>query len=237
MECPRLTMDFHSSTAGCKDKTPPSFCPVCGISGWRNGLRIVAQMMLDAAGCVYRVQGIVRLRYLCSNPACECGSWTIYEPQGYPHRTFTLAVGASAVSELAASPEANLTSVAERCQCDRRTVGRWVRWAGALGQPQELGGLCGRLDPSGLPPPTHALPGIYGPVPIILLGQGAIALAGLVVLLLEHLARLMREQGVPLEVGPGLAAILRHQFNRFGMVSCLTRASPPLRVEPGWAGA
>jgi len=194
-------------------------------------------MMLDAAGCVYRVQGIVRLRYLCLNPACEFGSWTIYEPQGYPRRTFTLAVTASAVAELAASPEANLTSVAERCRCDRRTVGRWVRWAGALGEPQELGELCGRLDPSGLPPPTRALPGIYGPTPAIILGQGAIALAGLVVLLLEHLARLMREQGVPLEVGPGLAAILRHQFNRFRMVSCLTRASPPLRVEPGWAGA
>jgi hypothetical protein len=194
-------------------------------------------MRVDAVGCVYRVQDVVRFRYRCPNSTCGRGSWTIYEPEGYPFRTFTLAVAVSAVAELATSPEATLTSVAERCRCDRRTVGRWVPWVGALGKPQELGGLCARLDPSGLPPPTHALPGIHGPAPLLLLAPGAIPLAGLLVLLLEHLARLLRDHGVPLEVGPGLAAILRHQFDRFRVVSFLTRASPPLRVEPGWAGA
>jgi hypothetical protein len=61
------------------------------------------------------------------------------------------------------------------------------------------------------------------------------ALAGFLVLLLEHLARLLRDQGVPLEPGPGLAAILRHQFDRFRAVSWLTRASPPLQVEGAMA--
>lgn len=181
-------------------------------------------MVLDTVGGILRLVDLLRLRVRCPDRACECGSWTLYEAQGYPHRSFTLAVAASAVAELAASPETSLTSVAERCQCDRRTVGRWVRWAGGLVDPLALRSLCGRLDPSGLPAPS----------PIF--GQGGIALAGLLVLLLEHLARLLRDRGVTLGIGPGLAAILRHQFDRFRMVSWLTRASPPLRVEGAWAG-
>ena len=217
-------MDFRSSGAGRKGEIRPPPCPVCGNPGWWNGCRIVAQMGLDQDGTVSRREDLVRLRVRCPDRDCECGSWTIYEPQGYPHRTFTPAVAASAVAELAASPEATLTSVARRCQCDRRTVGRWVRWVDGLGDPQALGGLCVRIDPSGLPPP----------VPFS--GLARVALAGLLVLLLEHLAWLLRERGVPLNPGPGLAAILRHQLDRFRMVSFLTRASPPLRVEGAWAG-
>ena len=52
------------------------------------------------------------------------------------------------------------------------------------------------------------------------------ATPGLVLLLLECLARLLRVQGVPLEAGPGLGAILRHQFERFRAVSWLTRGLP-----------
>jgi len=180
-------------------------------------------MGLEPDGDISRREGVVRLRFRCPDRACECGSWTIYEPQGHPHRTFTLAVAASAVAELAASPEATLTSVAGRCQCDRRTVGRWLRWVGRLAEPQALGRFCVRIDPSGLPPPSLSL------------GQDRIALAGLLVVLLERLARLLRERGVPLETGPGLAEILRQQFDRYRVVSWLTRASPPLHIEGVWA--
>ena len=95
---------------------------------------------------------------------------------------------------------------------------------GALVEPQELSGLCCRLDPSGLPAPA--------PVP----GADGRARAGHVVQLLEHLAQVLRNQGVALETGSGLAAILRHQFDRFRMVSGLTRVSPPLRVAEGGGG-
>ena len=184
-------------------------------------------MVLDAVGIVVRVVDRVRLRVRCPDPCCEGRSWTLYEPQGYPYRTFTPAVAASAVAELAVDPEATLTSVAQRCQCDRRTAGRWLHWTERLMGPDALTRLCARLDPSGLLPPGTSS----------LLGLGGIALAGFLVLLLEHLARLLRNRGVALETGPGLAVILRSQFERFRGVSFLTRASPPLRVEPGWAGA
>ena len=241
-------MDFGSSDAGRKGEIRPPPCPVCGNPSWRDGCRSVAQMDVEPDGDVFRREGVVRLRVRCANRACEYGSWTIYEPGGYPHRTFTLSVAASAVAELAASPEATMTSVAQRRQCDRRTVGRWVRWVGGLGEPQALGSLCVRIDPSGLPPPTHALADvgyltartalagwIHGPPSVPFPGLARIARAGLLVLLLEHLAKLLRDRGVPLETGSGLAAILRHQFGRFRAVSFLTRASPPLRVEWAWA--
>lgn len=214
-------MDFHSSAAECK--VQPSPCLVCGKPSWRNGDRVVAQVWLNADGGVSRKE-VVRRRVRCSDRTCTGGSWTIYEPQGYPHRSFTPAVTASAVAELAASPGATLTSVARRCGCDRRTVGRWVRWIRGLGEPQALSGICARIDPSGLPPPASA-------------GLERFAQPGLLVLLLEHLARLLRNHGVPLEHGPGLAAILRHQFDRFRTVFWLTRASPPLHVEGAWAGS
>jgi hypothetical protein len=85
--------------------------------------------------------------------------------------------------------------------------------------PPDLSSLCSRLDPEGFPPPQ----------------QGGLPLAGFLVLLLEHLARLLRNQGVPLGSGPGLAVILRRQFDLFKVVSWLTRASPPLQVEGAMA--
>jgi hypothetical protein len=46
--------------------------------------------------------------------------------------------------------------------------------------------------------------------------------------LFEWLARLCRDQGVPLEQGPGLGALLRHQFDRFRRVCLLIGSYPPL---------
>jgi hypothetical protein len=213
-------MDFRPSSAGCKQEVRPPPCPVCWGPCWWDGWRLVAQMLAGGDGLVVRLVEVPRHRARCQDPTCPGRSWTIYEAGGYPCRTFVVAVAALALAALAVEVGATLASVARRCQCDPRTVGRWKQWVGGLCDPATLSRLCSRLEPDGFPPPRPK----------------GMLLAGFLVLLLEHLARLFREQGVPLEPGPGLAAILRQQFDRFRTVSWLTRASPPLPVEGALAG-
>lgn len=202
-------MDSRPSGGRCKQE---SECPFCGGAGCRDGYRLVkSQVQLDVAGKPIQVMEIRRPRWLCS----ACGrSWTAYEPGAYPHRTFTLALEAAAVAELSTAPGATLSSVARAFHCDRRTVGRWARQVGGVADPDDLSRACARLDPSGLLAPWMHLAG-----------------ARLLLLLLDHLARLLRDRGVPLEPGPGLASILRWQFDRFRTIAYLARASPPLRVS------
>lgn len=206
---PRLAMDSRPSGGRCKQE---SACPFCGGTGCRDGLRIVkSQVGLNEAGKSIRITEIRRCRWRCS----ACGrSWTAYEPGGYPCRTFTLAVEAAAVAELATAPGATLASVARAFHCDRRTVGRWARHVAFIADPSDLSRAYARLDPSGLLAPFLR-----------------VARSGLLLLLLDHLARLLRDRGVPPEPGPGLASILRWQFDRFRTIAFLTRASPPLRVS------
>lgn len=213
-------MDCPPSCSGFKLEIRPPPCPVCWGPCWWDGWRLVAQMVADAVGLVVSLVEVPRHRARCQDPACPGRSWTIYEAGGYPCRTFVLAVAGLALAALAVDVDATLASVAQRCQCDPRTVGRWKRWVAGLVDPAALSRLCSRLEPEGFPPPR----------------PDGMALAGFLVLLLEHLARLLREQGVPLAPGPGLAAILRHQFDRFRAVSWLTGASPPLQVEWAMAG-
>lgn len=210
-------MDSRPSGGRCKQESRVSDCPRCGGPGCRNGTRIVkSQVQLDGHGQLVRIQEITRVRLRCS--LC-CKSWTVYEVGGYPHRTYTLAVEAAAVAERAGNPKATLSSLARLYRCDRRTVGRWLRQIRAIADPEDLAQTCTRLDPSGLPAP-HPCAGPGGP-----------ALAGLLLLLLDHLAGLLRKRSVLLESGPGLASILRWQFDLFRTVAYLTRASPPLHIE------
>jgi hypothetical protein len=176
-------------------------------------------MVVGAAGVAERLVEVPRHRARCKVPDCPCGSWTIYEAGGYPHRAFTLAVATAAIAELALDAEATLTSVARHWDCDRRTVARWRTWVAGIAAPAALAKLCSHLDPDGFPAPEPA----------------GVATPGLVLLLLECLARLLRVHGVPLEAGPGLGALLRHQFERFRVVSWLTRGSPALLVVGGMA--
>jgi len=201
-------MDFRPSGGRCKQE---SACPFCGGAGCRDGFRIVkSQVGLDETGKPVRVMEIRRTRWRCSG----CGrSWTVYEPGAYPFRTFTLAVEAAAVAELATAPGATLASVARAFHCDRRTVGRWARQVSGIANADDLSRACTRLDPDGLLAPCLPL-----------------ARTGLLLLLLDHLARLLRNRGAPLQPGAGLAAILRWQFDLFRTIAFLTRASPPLRV-------
>lgn len=202
-------MDSRPSGGRCKQE---SACPFCGGPGCRDGFRIVkSQVGLDDTGKPVRVMEIRRCRWRCAG--CR-RSWTVYEPGAYPCRTFTLAVEAAAVAELTTAPGATLTAVARTYHCDRRTVSRWMRHVPGIADPGDLSRACTRLDPSGLVAPCLHL-----------------ARSGLLLLLLDHLARLLRDRGVPLEPGPGLASILRWQFDRFRTLAYLTRASPPLRVS------
>jgi hypothetical protein len=200
-----------------------------------KGTRVVAQILVDGAGGIYRDADVLRLRAQCRNPGCPQGSWTIYEPGGYPFRRYALAVVIAGVGELAVVPGATLTDVAKRLECDRNSLARWVIWVAVLVGVDELTRSCAHLDPDGLPPPFLPI----GPPPVgadapcrVPTGASRLfPLAGLVLLLLERLAQLRRRWGLQLEEGPGLVVILRQQFQASRLVVWLTRASPPLRVS------
>lgn len=214
-------MDVPSPPRKCKYPDRPEPCRHCGTSASWDGGREVAQVVVDADGAVRWVPGIHRRRACCPNPDCPVKSWTVYETGAYPHRTFTLAVTASGIAQVAADDEATPEAVAHAHQCDRRTVGRWIAWVARLWPTVEIVRACARLDPSGMPPP---------PPPRL---ETARLCAGWMLLLLDHLVRLLRERGVVLETGAGLIALVRHQFVRFGVVLWLTRPSPPLHIEAG----
>ena len=214
-------MDVPSPPRKRKYPERPDPCTRCGTPASWDGGRAVAQVVPGAAGGVEWIPGIWRRRAYCPDPDCPVKSWTVYEAGGYPHRTFTLAVTASGVAQLAAGDESTPGAVAHAHQCDRRTVGRWVAWVLRLCATVEVVHACARLDPSGMPPP---------PPPR---RETARVCAGWVLLLLDHLVRLLRDRGAAVESGAGLVAIVRHQFVRFGVVLWLTRQSPPLHIPVG----
>jgi hypothetical protein len=205
----------------CKLVDRPLACRICGSPAWWNGYRFVAQMILDAMTLAVAREQRVRRRARCSIRGCPGGSWTVYEETGYPHRSFQLPVAASAVAEMALDPDATMAGVAKRVGCDRRSVGRWVGWTATLADPPALLATVARLDPDGLPPPRPPKRPAGRPE------EG-----GFVLRLLDRLAGILRHRGVDLgAVEPGLAAILRHQLDRFGEVFYLTKESPPLHVD------
>jgi len=230
------SMDSPYGSADCKQELHLGLCPGCQLPASPKGTRVVAQILVDEAGGIYRDADVLRLRAQCRNPGCPLGSWTIYEPGGYPCRRYALSVVVSGVGELAGVPGATLTGVAERLDCDRNTVARWVIWLVLLGGVDELCRCCAELDPDGLPPPCLPVaPPPAGEDGSRRLPSGAARLfptAGLVLLLLERLAQLRRRWGLPLEEGPGLVAILRQQFLDSRLVIWLPHASPGMRVSP-----
>jgi len=204
-----------------KHEERPGPCPRCGAPAWWDGTRLVAQMVISTLGAVARMALVVRRRGRCSQASCTMASWTVYEVGGYPHRTFTLAVTAAAVAMLATSETVTLTAVAQQHGCDRRTVGRWVGWVMRLYVTATVVRACWQLDPTGVPPPAPPRP------------ETPRSRAGWMLLLLEHFAGLLRTRFVALEAGPGLGALLRHQYERFRVVAWLTKSSPPLRIDWG----
>ena len=229
------SMDSPYSSADCKQELHLGLCPGCQMPASPKGTRIVAQVLVDQDGGIYRDAEVLRLRVQCRNPACPQGSWTLYEPGGYPCRRYALSAVVSGVGELAGVAGATLTAVAERLDCDRTTVARWVIWLVVLGGVDELSRCCAQLDPDGLPPPCLPIVPPAAGEDTRRLPSGAARMfptAGLVLLLLERLAQLRRRWGQPLETGPGLVAILRQQFLESGLVIWLTRASPGMRVPP-----
>lgn len=145
------------------------------------------------------------------------GSWTVYEADSYPHRTFGLEVVVSAVLQVVLVG-ATLTAAATRHLCSRDSVRRWLRWVEGLADPLELERLCMRIDPDGLPAAgtrTDRAP-----------------VAQRVLQLLERLADLLAAGGVSLpRHRVGLVRVLVDRLARFGEVHRLTRPSPPLRAD------
>ncbi len=227
-------MDCLESRGQRKPEVRPC-CPNCGKPGWLDGWRFVKlQAKVTLAGVLAWMAGMWRRRARCPNPDCPVRGWTVYEEQGYSHRTFPPAVAAAAVAELLFRGETALADVAKHWGCSRWTLVRWVEWIGGLVELAVLFKVCWTCDPSGMPPPAYRAQqdaDSSGPA-----WASRMALAGSLILLFEKLARLLRDQGVPLEEGPGLGAFLRHQLDRFCRVSWLTKPSPPLLFDGLWPG-
>lgn len=227
MDCPR---SCHQSK-----QEPRPCCPECRKPGWLNGWRLVKrQAKLTASGVLEWVTELWRRRALCPNPDCPVRSWTIYEEQGYPYRTFPPSVAVAAVAELLFRGEKAMADVTRHWGCSPWTVVRWLGWIGGLVECAALIKVIWAHDPSGMPPPiyrTRQDPNPVGPA-----WKSRLVLVGSLVLLFERFARLIREQDLPLEAGPGLGAFLRHQFDRFHRVSWLTKPSPPLLFDGLWSG-
>lgn len=192
----------------------PDPCLECGSPAWWNGTRQVAQIKQEGPA-TRRESEQLRRRARCScSRACPAGSWTVYEPGGYPHRQFQLAVLASIVAA-AALARTTLEAVAALHMCSRRSVVRWCTWIGGLAEPADLLRACARLDPDG-----HAHAGANLPRSLQVLS------------LLDRLADLFVVRGAPLPGwAPGIVRLLGDQLRRFGDVLFLTRSSPPLRVD------
>ena len=217
-----------SRTQRKQEPAPP--CPLCLLSGCWDGRRLVKrQAKVAQDGRLGWVVCFWRPRARCLNPDCSMRSWTLYEEQGYPYRTFPPAVATAAMAEFLAGGEDSLAAVAEHWGCSMRTLARWVGWIGGLTTLEELTQLCWFQDTSGMPPPAGRIDQDPGPPAArVALWRSQLAFVESVVALFEFLARLCRDQGVPLERGPGLGALLRHQFDRFRRVCWLIRSSPTL---------
>ena len=213
-------MSIPCERGGGKRKERPEPCRECGAAAWWNGSRVVSAVVIGLAAAAEYVSGQVRRRARCSDRRCATGSWTVYPSGTYPHRTFQLDVVSSAVSQVAAGESRR--RAAERHQCSRRSVSRWLRWCAQLVAVEELTAACVRLDPDGLPAPTPGGTEVED--------QGGRALR-----LWERLADLLAHRGVCLPEGrSGLQRLLTWQHERQGEVAWLTRPqSPRLHVDLG----
>ncbi len=197
-------MSIPSSRAQHKYAVRPPRCWICGLSGWWNGWRVTS------AGRRHRVR--------CSDDECLSGSWTTYEPDGYRHRGFSLAVVVAAVSAVATSRP--VASVAAELDCSRWSIRRWTSWVAALADSGSLASLCARLEPNRGPPrvPPNNAPQRER--------------AGAMLALLERLAEGFAARGVRLPQGrSGLSRVLADQLVRFGSVFSVSVHSPPLHIE------
>ena len=173
----------------------------------------------------------LRVRRECCTPGCRYWhrSWTGYEPGGYPRRKYRPELAVAVVVALEEGPRATLSAVARRFGLNRRTVGRLIGWTKGIDTIEAAAMKCTQVDPTMLVPaaPLHPDPQRCRPPSAL----EELAQAGYLILLLEHLASLLRGRGVALEQGPGLVALLRSQFDRRGEVFYVTDLSPPaLRI-------
>lgn len=206
------------------------FCLGCGRPGRVKERRATMQVRPDGHGGAVRYLQL-RVRRECWTPGCRCWhrSWTDYEPGDYPRRKYRLELALAVVEALGVFGS-TLSGVARRFGLNRRTVGRLIGWTKGIDTVEAAAIKCAQVDPTVLPPAEPPAPDPPRP------SRPSAALEKLfqarhLVLLLEHLASLLRGHGVALEQGPGLVVLLRNQFNRWGEVFFVTDRSPPsLRI-------
>lgn len=212
-------MSVSQSSSRSKQRERPAPCRQCGREAWWNGVRRVKEVVREALGALRHVVDVVRWRARCSDRACPAGSWTVYAPGSYPHRRYALPVVVSAVSAVAFGG-ATLDEASTEHACDRRSVGRWVRWVANLLDPTELARTCARLDGTGVAGALAAAG-----------GTDTRRRAGKVLRGLERLSQVLLSRGMPLpDVGDGLSRVLCEQLERLGIVARLSESSPPTHV-------
>ena len=206
----------NTRVLGSKYDIRPAPCRECKSPAWWNGKRTVAPIRKNADGEVVHEPETIRHRARCSSKDCPVGSWTVYEQSDYPHRLFQLDVVMSGLC-MVLFGAATMTAAAKAHLCSRDSIRRWKHWLESLADPRDLERLCIRIDSEGLPPPVAPDPAER---------------SARVILLVEHLVRLLARRGVKLRgQSSGLTRLLINQLERFGEVFYLTKSSPPLRAD------
>lgn len=208
-------MLIPSEKIKCKYLERPPVCHRCGQPSWWNGTRTVSSVRKENK-LANHVTNIIRKRACCPSPNCPVKSWTVYEEDAYPHRTFNLLIVISAVSMVALG-KLTLNKAAKIHLCSRDSVQRWIKWVANLADPKELLRICTKLAIDGNPGG-------------LLLEKNS--QAGNVLHLLDRLAETISDRGLSLpKINSGLVSILKDQLSRFGEIFYLTKSSPPLRVD------
>lgn len=204
----------HHYPKGKHSKRPPS-CSCCNSDSYWYGSRTVSAVIMQDEEAHFSGE-IVRKRAFCPNKECPIKSWTIYEQNSYPHRTFSLQVVVYAVIWVVLK-KMSLTEAAKKYQCSRTSIRRWKKWIEGLCDPNALIRACTLLHPDGMPGST-------------LLKNNP--LSAKVLHLFDQLTHLFEVRAVKMPRGTfGLIRILHHQLMRNGDIYYLTKPSPPMSAD------
>lgn len=111
----------------------PDGCPICNARVWWDGTR-TRTASVRLSGKTVHIGGICCRRARCADDGCS-HRWCLFPPGLGPRRHFQACVVSEAVQEYLFAPDASQESTAERYECSRRTLGRWVGWLAGLAEP------------------------------------------------------------------------------------------------------
>jgi hypothetical protein len=114
----------------------PACCVSCGaLRIWFNGHRKRSASVTVEGGHVIYLSEVRCRRVKCAD--CRL-SWTLRPAGLVPHKHYQPCVVATVLGRYLFDKSSTMQTVAAGAGCSRRTVSRWLRWVGQLGEPAVL---------------------------------------------------------------------------------------------------